>query len=199
MKNESMASGRPAVAVSLANTKTMVITALFAALTCVATMVIKIPTPTMGYVHPGDSLVVLCGVMLGPVTGGLAAGIGSMLADIFSGYLIYAIPTLIIKAVTAVIAGVVFQKLRKMSVPPLFALAVGSVLAEINMVAGYFVNKVVKTMFLLTDYSGESFAAGIANAITDAPFNAVQGLVGIILALVIFPVLSKIPDLNRRQ
>ena len=43
-------------------------TALFAALACVATMSIRIPTPgTGGYIHPGDAIVILAGIILGPV------------------------------------------------------------------------------------------------------------------------------------
>ena len=67
------------------NTKKMVTAALLAAFTCIATMIIKIPTPTFGYIHLGDGLVLLCGIILGPGIGALAAGIGSMFADIFSG------------------------------------------------------------------------------------------------------------------
>ena len=37
------------------NLKKIIMTALFAALACVATMSIRIPTPgTGGYIHPGD-------------------------------------------------------------------------------------------------------------------------------------------------
>ena len=40
-------------------------TALFAALACVATMSIRIPTPgTGGYIHPGDAIVILAGIIL---------------------------------------------------------------------------------------------------------------------------------------
>ena len=44
-------------------TKKLIFAALFAALTCVATMIIKVPTPTMGYIHPGDSIVLLSGFL----------------------------------------------------------------------------------------------------------------------------------------
>ena len=58
--------------------KKLVMAALFAALACVATMSIKIPTPgTSGYIHPGDAIVILAGVVLGPAWGFLAGGIGS--------------------------------------------------------------------------------------------------------------------------
>ena len=82
-------------------TKKMILTALMAAFTCIATMIIKIPTPTLGYIHLGDGLVLLCGFMLGPAPGALAAGTGSMFADIFSGYLSFAPATCIIKALAA--------------------------------------------------------------------------------------------------
>lgn len=48
-------------------TKKLVTAALMAAFTCIATMLIKIQTPTFGYIHLGDGLVLLCGVVLGPV------------------------------------------------------------------------------------------------------------------------------------
>ena len=52
------------------NLKKLVTAALFAALACVATMSIRIPTPgTNGYIHPGDALVILAGVFLGPAWG----------------------------------------------------------------------------------------------------------------------------------
>ena len=71
-------------------TKKIVMTALFAALACVATMSIRIPTPgTGGYIHPGDAVVILSGIILGPVYGFLAAGIGSCMADLLGGYFIY--------------------------------------------------------------------------------------------------------------
>ena len=64
------------------NLKKLILAALFAALSCVATMSIRIPTPgTGGYIHPGDAIVILSGVILGPVWGFFAGGIGSALSD----------------------------------------------------------------------------------------------------------------------
>ena len=68
-------------------TRKLVYAALFAALTCVMTMIVKIPVPaTGGYVNLGDCVVLLAGWVLGPMYGGAAAGLGSMLADLVSGY-----------------------------------------------------------------------------------------------------------------
>ena len=62
------------------NIRKLVLAALLAALTAVATMIIRIPTPTQGYIHLGDGMVLICGILLGPGLGALAAGIGSMMA-----------------------------------------------------------------------------------------------------------------------
>lgn len=68
--------------------KKLVMAALFAALCCVATMSIKIPVPaTNGYIHPGDAMVILSGIFLGPVIGGLAAGICATIIVAF-GYFV---------------------------------------------------------------------------------------------------------------
>ena len=78
-------------------TRKLVTAALLAALTCVATMVIKIPSPLHGYLNLGDGVVLLAGWVLTPGYGFLAAGLGSALADLISGYLIYAPATFLIK------------------------------------------------------------------------------------------------------
>ena len=86
------------------NLKKLVLAGVFAALACVATMVIQIPSPMNGYVNLGDCVVLLAGWLLGPVYGFAAAGVGSMLADILSGYAHYAVGTFLIKGVMALVA-----------------------------------------------------------------------------------------------
>ncbi|MBQ3258353.1 MAG: ECF transporter S component, partial [Oscillospiraceae bacterium] len=63
------------------NTKKIVMAALMAALACVATMIIKVPSPLKGYLNLGDCVVLTAGWMLSPIYGFLAAGLGSALAD----------------------------------------------------------------------------------------------------------------------
>ena len=55
-------------------TKKIVISALIAALACVATMVIQIPSPLKGYINLGDCVVLMAGWMLSPAYAFLAAG-----------------------------------------------------------------------------------------------------------------------------
>ena len=93
--------------------KKMVLTALLAALTCVATMIIQIPSPMNGYVNLGDCFVLLSGWLLGPWLGFAASGIGSMLADIFLGYTHYAPGTLVIKGLVALGAALLYRVIAK--------------------------------------------------------------------------------------
>ena len=92
-------------------TQKIAVTALLAALTCVATMVIKIPSPMKGYLNLGDCVVLTAGWMLSPVYGFLAAGLGSALADLFSGYVVYAPATFLIKGLMALVARFVYKAL----------------------------------------------------------------------------------------
>lgn len=84
-------------------TQKIVISSLFAALICVATMLIKIPSPLKGYINLGDGIVLLAAWILPLPYGLVAAGLGSALADLFSGYAVYAPATFIIKALMAVV------------------------------------------------------------------------------------------------
>ncbi|MBQ3935440.1 MAG: ECF transporter S component, partial [Ruminococcus sp.] len=52
----------------------LVLAGLFAAIITVSTMMIRIPTPTKGYINLGDCFVNIAGWLLGPLYGGAAAG-----------------------------------------------------------------------------------------------------------------------------
>ena len=93
----------------------LVLAALLAALVCVATMVVQIPSPMQGYVNLGDCFVLLSGWLLGPWWGGAAGGIGSMLADLVLGYGHYAPGTLIIKGLMALVGALIFKAFGKSS------------------------------------------------------------------------------------
>lgn len=81
--------------------RNMVYTGLFAALICLTTaFILHIPVGN-GYIHLGDSFIYLAACMLPMPYGILAAAIGGSMADLFSGYAIYAIPTAIIKSMLA--------------------------------------------------------------------------------------------------
>jgi len=92
-------------------TRKMVDTALMTALIFIATFSIRIPVPfTTGYIHPGDSIVFLSVLFLGPIYGFFAAGIGSAFSDLLGGYTFWIIPTFIIKGLMAYVVGYLSEK-----------------------------------------------------------------------------------------
>ena len=74
----------------------LVLSAMFAALCWAATMLVQIPT-VAGYTNIGEGMCLLSGLVLGPWYGFFAAGIGSALADLISGYAYYVPATFVIK------------------------------------------------------------------------------------------------------
>lgn len=160
----------------------LIMASLLAAMTCIATMIISIPTPTNGYIHLGDGLVLLCGIILGPMYGGMAAGIGSMFSDILLGYTYYALPTFIIKAFAAVTGGFIYQKFSKTISRKgyLLPLVSAGIAGGIIVTSGYFL------------VEATIFGYGIAAA-SSIPGNLLQNLFGIIVSALLMPTLSHIP------
>lgn len=119
----------------------LVVAALFAALACIATMVIQLRvTPTGGYVNLGDCIVLLCAWLLPPSYGMAAAGVGSMMADVISGYAFYAPATLVIKALMALAGGAIFRWCTRRSKRDSISLAgciLSAAAAEAIMACGY--------------------------------------------------------------
>lgn len=93
------------------NLRKMVFGAMFAAFIMLATMYLRIPGAT-GYYHLGDGLIYACAVLLGPVTGGLAAAVGSFMADMLSGYPVWAPWSMLIKGLTAVMVALLARRSR---------------------------------------------------------------------------------------
>ena len=151
-------------------TKRIVLSALLASLVCVATMLIKIPSPLKGYLNLGDCVVLLSGWVLSPVYGFLTAGIGSALADIFSGYIIYAPATFVIKGLMALVAYFTCKVISGKS-GNMISRIISGTLAEILMVGGYFIF--------------EGFMYGFIPSAVNIPANAMQGVAGLILGILL--------------
>ena len=155
----------------------VVLTALFAALVCVATMLVRVPSPTGGFVNAGDALVLLGGFLLGPLWGAAAAGIGSALADLLTGYPAYAAGTLVIKAVTAALAAAMY---RRFTSRPRLGMLLGGLCGEAFMVVAYFA------------FSALALSYGMG-ALASVPGNLAQAVFGIASATLLATVLLRSP------
>jgi uncharacterized membrane protein len=159
-------------------TKKIVYSALMASLIAVATMIIHIPSAFHGYIHLGDGLVLMSSILLGPLAGSAAAGVGSMMADLLSGYAFYAPVTLIVKALAAMGAGLLYKKLTSKSGSITFRLfpflSAGMICSGI-VTGGYF-------LFELVVY-------GKSAALLNIPPNLVQNVFSLITAGTLLPFL----------
>lgn len=160
------------------NLHKLIMTSMLAAIICVATMMIQIPSPIGGYINLGDCFILAAAWILGPVYGFAAGGIGSALADLMTGYPIYAPGTLIIKGLIAAAAAIITKRL--LSAHPSrksLAFTAGAVAGEIIMIVGYAV------------YDSLVFGTGFYAAISGVG-NLVQGVFGAAAGIALIRALS---------
>lgn len=80
----------------------LVLSAMFAAaIALTITYLFHIPTGVSGYIHLGDAFIYLAASFLPAPYACAAAAVGGGLADVMSGAAVWAIPTMIIKPLTA--------------------------------------------------------------------------------------------------
>lgn len=115
----------------------MAISSLFSALTAALTYFLKVPSPTGGYTHVGDTMIYLAALLFGARVGATVGVIGPVVADLVTGYPRWYV-TIVAHGVQGVIAG--FGRGKK---TPIQALLM--ILSGVVMSLTYFaVNVVVK-------------------------------------------------------
>ena len=163
----------------------LTLAALLAAFTTVATLLIQIPTPTKGYLNLGDCFVNISAWLLGGVYGTAAAGIGSALADVISGYFVYAPVTLIIKSLMAFSSFHIYQKLSEKHGSFRSRIAAACI-AEVIMIVGYAGFEAVMYGSVMT-------------ALLGMPSNLVQGIMGVASSVTLYElVIKRVPHLNSK-
>ncbi|MEG0579778.1 MAG: ECF transporter S component, partial [Niameybacter sp.] len=110
--------------------KELTLCALGIALVFLSTFFIKIPA-AHGYFNLGDAVIFIFASYLSPIASFMLGGIGSCIADLSGGYVQYAVFTLIIKGLEAMLVAY----LLKHKQPTLMTFAIGG----LWMVVGYFV------------------------------------------------------------
>jgi uncharacterized membrane protein len=155
----------------------LALTAIFTALTTVATLLLVIPFPaTSGYFNLGDSLVMISGLILGPLGGFISGGVGSALADMV-GYPHFAPITFIVKGCEGLVVGI-FSKQIQTSSRVHFRDILGLLLGACVMLLGYFI--------------AEALLYGCEAALLELIWvNSIQVTVGIFIALLIGPIAKR--------
>lgn len=154
-------------------TKEICIQGLMIALVTVATMFFQIPvSATQGYIHLGDSMILLTSIFFGWRYGMIAGGVGSALADILSGYAHWAPFTLIIKGLMGFIIGKVAGYANSEKAFFNGRNFIASILGLVWMIVGYF-------------FGGAVLKGSLAVAATSIPENIVQAIGGYVIFVVV--------------
>lgn len=172
------------------NTYNLVLVAIFTVLTFLATVFIRIPVPPAlgGYYHLGDAVIFVASFLLGWYAI-IPAVLGSALADLTAGYIIYIPATAVIKALMAVIAVLILGKRGGRG-----RFIIGTVAASLFMIFGYTIFEYAMSM---TSASFGAFAP------MNILFNGVQAItscpVSWLLAFAVLKVKYVQKRFNRRE
>jgi uncharacterized membrane protein len=144
--------------------------AVMSALVAVGTLIVRIPNPMGGYFNVGDVMIFVAALTFNPIVGGFAGGVGSAIADIV-GFPVFAVPTLIIKGLEGLLAGLISNR------KSVFRDVLAVVVAGSEMIIGYFLVELYPLGW------------GLPGALAELPGNTAQivigGLVGIPIANVL--------------
>ena len=163
------------------------VTAILAALICVATMIVQIPIPaTGGYANLGDGIILISSFLLPVGCSITAAALGSALADLLLGYVAFIPGTLMIKSFMAFLSWLVLHSFHQIETDrkAICAMIFSGIASEVFMVIAYFGYEAVIMG------TGLGAAAGI-------PGNIGQGICGIIVSCILTPALSRIRVFGR--
>ncbi|MDR3364041.1 MAG: ECF transporter S component [Clostridiales Family XIII bacterium] len=154
--------------------KLLTTTALMAAVIFVVTYIIRIPLPfaSGGYLNIGDAPIYVAAALLGGPAGAVAAAIGSALSDLSAGYVVYVLPTAVVKGLMGLVCGSLMRRagFRRFVI----ASAIGGAI----MVGGYA--------------AFESVLFNTNQAIASIPFNAIQWVAGVAVAAALYPAVARI-------
>ncbi len=160
-------------------------TALFMALIFVGTQFLRIPLP-FGYFNMGDCLILLSAVIIGGSHAVIASALGAALADILSGYVIYAPATIIIKSLMVIAMITVLRLCRnKCTKSQNILFIAGAALSELIMVCGYLIYDIIIYSF--------------AGALAALPGNVLQGIAAVVTSAIIVVALKHGGLLKRFQ
>jgi len=166
-------------------TLAIALVAVFSAVVFVATYSFVVPIPaTSGYFNLGETAIYIVALIFGSLVGSLAGGIGSMISDVLLAPQ-FAPGTLVIKGIEGALVGSLSARLKPHVHSFTIRASIAIVIGGLEMVAGYFI------------YEQLALGYPMAAALAEVPFNLVQMLVGLIVALpVVHGVLRVFPQLK---
>lgn len=165
-------------------TKFWIFSGIFIAVVFIVTYSIKIPLFT-GYFNIGDVIIMICAILFGKNMAFIAGGFGSGLADLASGYVVYAPFTFIIKGFEGYICSLIFKSFER-SKKSNQGFIISTLIAGIIMAVGYFlVESFVLKYISSTLNVNRDLQFGFRAALVNFPFNLLQGVLSAVVATIL--------------
>lgn len=153
-------------------------TAIFTALISLATSVLKFSTGLgEGYIHLGDSFIYLSACVLPFPYCIFAGALGGALADIISGYAIWSIPTMLIKALNVLPFAIICKKYKSTKILSKQTVLM-AIISGVITIMGYFI--------------AESILYSVASATLSLIGNTIQAVASGIIFVIIAKATDKI-------
>lgn len=153
--------------------KKMCVISILSALGFVLTSFISIPFSSGGYFNLGDIIIILSSISLGPLYGITVGILGSIMADLFLGYVAYMPFTFVAKTLLALISGIGFIKFKNSYLKYIFPI-IGSICMALTYSFGYLILESPQAML-------------------QAFFDLAQGISCYCIALGIYKIIKQIP------
>ena len=164
--------------------RALAMTAVMTAIVFVLTRLVQVPTPAKGYIHLGDAGVFFSAFAFGPWVGAVAGGLGTGLADITSGYLLWAPFTFLIHGAQGWVVGWTSERWAGVR-----GLVLSTLLGGAIVVIGYLLAGI--------------YLSGVGAALGELPLNIIQVLAGALVGVPLFAAVRQayppITRLGRRR
>ncbi|MHA1596508.1 MAG: ECF transporter S component [Candidatus Asgardarchaeia archaeon] len=155
----------------------LVVSAYMTALVTIATMIFQVYIPaTEGYFNLGEAAVYTVAGLFGPKIGALAGGLGSALADLITGYVIYAPGTFVIKGVEGFVVGFLINRLK----------LIEKSWREVSVA----VSSIVSALIAFIGFSYYSGGANVSSVVILSVDVYIPGWIWPIIALVSFTIIT---------
>lgn len=165
------------------STQKLVYMALFAALVYIFSRFFQIPIVTpLGQTrfHLGNVFCLLGGLLLGPIYGGISAGVGSALFDLFDPVYFTSAPiTFITKFAMAFVAGMIYKNRDRLVNTQ--KLVIAGALGQITYVVLYLGKTFIKNRLIL----GLTMEATMAEVIQKGSVSMVNAVISVIVATIV--------------
>ncbi|MGO3017564.1 MAG: ECF transporter S component [Anaerococcus sp.] len=169
------------------NTKKLTLLALFSALVFVFSAFLQIPIATpfgQTRFHLGNALCLMAGILMTPVSGGLASGLGSVIFDLTNPLYFSSAPfTFINKFAMGYVTGLIYHKSRKKNKK---TMAIAGALGQITYIILYLGKNFIKSRFLLD----LSIQAAMTELVQKGSVSLFNGVISVIFAVILASVLK---------